>query len=225
MWHIFQLPGIHSSGQDYSTLTYKTSQWSFSSPSSPLSLFASFHLDLQLLNMGEVKKTTFTITRTISGAASVSVQQKWPEAWVILGWLVKKFGELRKNCTIWWYNQSIIISTTRRRLYWYGRCLWFSWGSGLLGNQVIRVFLFFSFFLLCILYLSIFVFYFLIFSHFDLLCRFGAGFFTNLRALQVCFLLFTGLSMVGCFYWLLIAWLFICFLLFVIQLLSITATA
>ena len=146
VWHIFQFPGIHSSGQDYSTLTYKTSQWSFSSPCSPLSLFASFHLDLQLLNMGEVKKTTFTITRTISGAASVSVQQKWPEAWVILGWLVKKFGELRKNCTIWWYNQSIIISTTRRRLYWYGRCLWFSWGSGLLGNQVIRVFSVFFFF-------------------------------------------------------------------------------
>ena len=87
MWHIFQLPGIHSSGQDYSTLTYKTSQWSFSSPCSPLSLFASFHLDLQLLNMGEVKKTTFTWT--ISRAASELVQQEWPKAWVILGWLVK----------------------------------------------------------------------------------------------------------------------------------------
>ena len=65
------------------------------------------------------------------------------------------------------------------------------------GNQSFSLF---SFFLLSILCLSIFVFYFLIFSHFDLFCRFGAGFFTNLRALQVSFLLFTGLSMVGCFY-------------------------
>ena len=65
------------------------------------------------------------------------------------------------------------------------------------GNQSFSLF---SFFLLCILYVSIFVFYFFIFSHFDLLCRFGAGFFTNLRALQVSFLLFTDFSIVGCFY-------------------------
>ena len=143
MWHIFQLPGIHSSGQDFSTLTYKTSQWSFSSPCSPLSLFASFHLDPQLHNMGEVKRTTFTWT--ISRAAFVVVQQEWPEALGHLGLIGQKSWGAGQNYTIW-HNQLIIISTTRRRLYWYGRCLWFSWGSGLLGNQVIRVFSVFFFF-------------------------------------------------------------------------------
>ena len=65
------------------------------------------------------------------------------------------------------------------------------------GNQSFS--LFFSYFVFH-LYLIFFVFYFLVFSHFDLiLCRFGAGFFTNLRALQVSFLLFTGFSIVGCF--------------------------
>merc|ERR1712223_286668 len=67
-WPLFARasPGIHSSGQDYSTLTYKTSQRSFSSPCSPLSLFASFHLDLRLLNMGEYDEGTVILIREVS---------------------------------------------------------------------------------------------------------------------------------------------------------------